>query len=167
MMCVFTADLMHLTCLKDFLALLLVSWAPYSHAIALPAIDMLPLLMACMKLSLPLSQEKKSRKLWGRMSLATITNQRKQKVGKSQDAVFPALGAVEGQSLGLQARSSSHEVMFSYIALLAALRGTGQPLGGLTVDMGMFSESFPFWKVWKASLSSNIRHLRLSFFFFF
>lgn len=55
MMCVFTADLMHLTCLKDFLALLLVPWAPYSHVLALPAIDMFPLLTACMKLLLPLS----------------------------------------------------------------------------------------------------------------
>lgn len=56
---------------------------------------------------------------------------------------------------------------FSYIAPLAALRGTGQPLGGLTVDIGMFSEHFLLWKVWKAILSSNIRHLRLFFFFFF
>lgn len=63
-------------------------------------------------------------------------------------------------------RQGAPHMKFSYIAPLAALRGTGQPLGGLTVDIGMFSEHFLLWKVWKAILSSNIRHLRLFFFFF-
>lgn len=59
-------------------------------------------------------------------------------------------------------RQWAHHIKWCF---LTASGWTGENLGGLAVDIGMFSCDFLFWGVWKVSLSSNIRCLRLNWFF--
>lgn len=100
--------------------------------------------------------------------VAIIINERQQKVGKSWGltcSVSPALRTLEGQNLALQARSLSHKMTFSGTVLLPGLRATREHLGGLAVDIRMFSipTVICFGDSGKPSLSSDIRHLRVRY----
>lgn len=116
--------------------------------------------LACAKLSVPLLQHQQQKKI---KNMATYDKWLKKKGGKSWAYwLFPQrLGFWKGRVW--HCSQWAHHIKWCF---LAASRWTGEHLGGLAVDIGMFSHEFLFWGVWKVSLSLNIGCLRLTRLFF-